>query len=100
REGGGVRGFALSVSPVTPSPHPSPQTGRGSAPRQGHLQRTRLGPALVMVVMMVVAVTAMIMRVAVPMSIVMIMMMNTLMRAAAARVFAEQQRLDRHRHGE
>jgi hypothetical protein len=38
-----------------------------------------------MVVMMVVAVTAMIIMMAVPMSIVMIMMMNTLMRGAGLR---------------
>ena len=59
-----------------------------------------------MVVMMVMVVTAMTVMMAVPMSIVMsvsvgmIVMMNTLVRAAAARVFAEQQRFDRHRHGE
>ena len=57
-----------------------------------------------MVVMMVMVVTAMTVMMAVPMSIVrsvsMIVMMNTLVRAAAARVFAEQQRFDCHRHGE
>jgi hypothetical protein len=57
-----------------------------------------------MVVMMVMVVTAMTVMMAVPMSIVMsvsmIVMMNTLVRPAAARVFAEQQRFDRHRHGE
>src|SRR5262249_41475492 len=78
-------------------------SGRGSKPpdRAGHWKDSYAGPnrTLVMVVMMVVAVTAMIMMMVVPMSIVMIMMMNTLMRAPA-RIFAEQQRLDRHRHGE
>src|SRR5262249_19287747 len=55
-----------------------------------------------MVVMTVMVVTAMTVMMAVPMSIVMsvsmIVMMNTLVRPAAARVFAESQRVYRHRH--
>src|SRR5262249_45369710 len=65
---------------------------------------TRPSRTLNMVVTMVMVVTAMTVMMAVPvgivMSVIMIMMMNTLDRAAAARVFAEQQRFDRHRHGE
>src|SRR5262249_47550802 len=52
-ERGGVRGFGRSVSMVTPSPHPSPQMGRGSTPRAGRLRRTRhsSAPTIMMMVM-------------------------------------------------
>ena len=55
---------------------------------------------VVMIVMMV-----MIMAMVVPMLMIMVMIvpvvvvMDALVRTAAARVLAEQQRLDRHRHG-
>jgi len=51
--------------------------------------------------MIVMMVTVMVITMAMPVIMgMMIVMMNTLVRAAAARVFAEQQRFDRHRHGE
>src|SRR3954466_16033262 len=54
------------------------------------------------VIVVVIMVMAMIVNMAMIMSMVMpvLMMVDALMRATAARVFAEQQRLDRDRHGE
>src|SRR5215467_13585682 len=60
-----------------------------------------------MIVMVMMAVIVVMMPVPVIMAVRMVMimpvpvlmMMNALVRAAAARILAEQQRLDRHRHG-
>src|SRR5204862_5382196 len=71
---GRVRAFALSVWPRTPTPN----------------------SALIMILMMV-----MIMRMAVSVIMrMMLMMVYALRRAAAAGIFAEQKRFDRHRHRE
>src|SRR5262245_52381477 len=84
--------------------------GRGSTPNVQQGQRASPGLALVMVVTMVVMPATMLVMVSVTMvvTVVMIMVMmpvpmivvvDALVWAAAARVLAEHQRLDRHRHG-
>src|SRR6266403_1845155 len=80
--------------------------GGGSTPSSRCVQRTDPHMALVMFVMVtMIMIVMMVVIVAVSMIMIMMMivpvlvMMNPLVRAAAARIFAEQQRLDRHRHG-
>src|SRR3954466_3641431 len=54
----------------------------------------------ILMMMPVIVVVIMVMAMIVSMLMPVLMVMDALVRAAAARVFAEQQRLDRDRHGE
>ena len=96
---------------ATSIPSPTlPFSRGGSAPSPRYVQRTDPNPTLIMVVVVMIVMT--VVMVPVPVRVIMIvsmsmvmlmpmlMVMNALVRAAAARVFAEQQRLDRDRHGE
>src|SRR5262245_52206253 len=104
REGGDHerRSLLLPPSPTLP------RKGGGGTPSVRRAPRATPDMALVMfvvvtMVMMMVTMTVMMMPMLVPMIMMvimpMLMMMYPLVRAAAARVLAEQQRLDRHRHG-
>src|SRR6478672_8778742 len=66
------------------------------------VMRVMTGSMRVTILMMVTVPVMVVMAVPMIMIVIMpvVMMMDALVRAAAARVFAEQQRLDRDRHGE
>ena len=95
--------------------HDPPTRGHGAAPiwwRKSHVWRAPLPtlqiPLIMVVTAMLMAMMIVAMSMVMPVTgavvvvvvVVVIMMVDALVRAAAARVFAEQQRLDRDRHGE
>ena len=77
-----------------PPPHPSPASGGGSRPSLWYA-------ALIIMTVVIIMIVIMPMTMAVPVIIgLMLVMMNSLGRTAPPRILAEQQRLDRDRHGE